>query len=390
MPEPRVVVTPVDGGGPPPPPIGMRDVTRNIARDKAFDDVAAELAKIDSPDGAAEPEGEETAAPASDAAKPKSDKPKAKPKKPEPEETDDEAPDESEEGEDHEEGEEDAPDTKPSAKKPVDRDLDRRLAAVRKEQQRASAALAAQRQAFQDELRALQPDLQELRAFRQLKERARLDPASALAALGLQDADWEPAAKAIFARSPKARTDPRYADEAARALQAREHGDALAQANQRIAELEARIDQGQSRTMIEEYMSELMAASTEEAPLVGRLMANDRKAARRALLRKADELAGLGDGERPDYEDVIAALEDDERAELARRGIDWEAVVASPLKTKPKSKTMPPAAKTKSAKTPQTPNGANAAGTTPKGRDQTREEGWEDVVRALRSGKLDD
>lgn len=381
-------VSAIEGGGPPPPPVGLRDVARSTAREKQFDDLAAELAALDGEaapandgDGATD-EGDAAAEPAK--AKPKA-KTAAKPPAPDEEPADEEQP-ETDEADDEEEDTE--PDRPAAKKRPADRDLDARLAAIRKEQQRGLAKLTAERQAFQDELAALRPELEELRAFRQLKARAKYEPEAVLEHLGLGEDDWEPAAERIFTRSPKGRTDPRYRERVQRDSQVRQDRDQLSAATRRIEELENRIASGETETMVAEYLSTVVDAADDESPLVGRLITSDKKHAMKLLRAKARELTVAGDGEVPDAADVIAALEQDRRSELERLGIDVDVA----LKATPKPKTMP-AAKTKPAKTPSNGQGtakAAPARPTPRSRDEEREEGFADVVRALKSGKLDD
>lgn len=286
----------------------------------------------------------------------------------------------------------DKPDGEGSSKptENVDPETAKRLAAVQKAEARAREKLAEERRAFEaerakatEERKAMDAERAEYEAFKKLKERAKLDPAAALEALGVDDMDY--AARQAYARTKAKADDPANREAAARQLREREANEKLSATEKRIAELEKKIEERDQRAQVqkqaEEYMSGVLKVA-DANPLVKHTLAKDPEYANQRLRRIAYDLAQEMD-DVPDAEDVIARYEQEERKALARYGVDPNTILS------------PATAKTK--KNEQEAEKKNAAPTLsndlsspkePRTRVSEREQRAE-VRKLLESGKLD-
>lgn len=234
-----------------------------------------------------------------------------------------------------------------------DADTSKRLAAVQAEEKRARAKVAAERaevaaeRAKLDKERAeVEAAREELAAYRKARERAKVDPVSALEALGVDD--WDHAAKQAYARG---KDDPKNKDAAARSLREREAAEKLAAIEKRIDDMSAAEKQRAESALIQREAAAYMADVTKAAgagtvsPLAKHFLAKAPEKTGQRLAQIAVDLLNET-GDRPDVEDVLARYEKVRREELLELGVD----PASLSKTDPK-KPDPQADKKPSAKT---------------------------------------
>lgn len=362
-------VTVVDGGGPPPPPAGARDVARAAARAQMTDALAQELSGLEGDAPAEAPPAEAAPAPTD-------------PEKPADEPTDDDDPEEE---------------TDPAAEEPKppepapDKDLQKRLAAIQREEKRAKAALAAERQQFAEERRAAEADrraaAQERAQLQKVMERARYDLPSLLRALGYKEEEFDAAARQVYSESPEGRTDPSRREAAARTARERERDDELQQTRRELAEVKSMLEQRDIQARTEAWIDQAAKAASDETPLVQTMLSRAPAKARQRIAQTAQRLLDET-GEVPDHADVLAELEKDRRAELEELGVD---VPAAPKAAPPKTNPVQPAAKTKPAtRTDLRSSGVQQPGPTPtKGFHERRQDAANELARDFQAGRFD-
>lgn len=363
----------VDGGGPPPPPAESRDATRSAARASLQASLASELAGLDG----AEPEAP-AAAPEKPAAK-EPDPPAEEPTEPDAEPAE-EAEDDDAADAKAAEAEQKAEDKKP------DKDLDRRISRVQREEKRAKAALAEERKAIVEERRAFEREREQSRAeqtaVRKAVERARYDLPGALKALGYKDDEFEDAAREIYEASPKGQSDPRLKGKTARSARDREYDDRLARMEQQNEALLEQLQQRDSAQRTAEWIEGAAKAANGETPRVTAMLERSPGRARNEIKRVAERLL-VETGEVPDYEDVVAELEKD----LDELGL---VAPAAGVKAAPKTEPVPPAAKNKPAKALGSDlRPERAPRSTPKSRDEERRDLAAEIARDMAAGRLD-
>jgi hypothetical protein len=320
------------------------------------------------------------------APEPPAEKPAAKEPDPDPEEKPAEEPaGEPEEEDDDESDAKAAKAEEAKEEEKPDKDLQRRLSAVQREEKRAKAALAEERKAIADERRAVERERDEARAelnaFRKVQERARYDLPGVLRALGYKDDDFETAAREVYEASPKGQADPRLKGQAARSAKEREYDDRLARMERQNQELIAQLQQRELAQRAEAWIDQAAKAASEETPLVQRMLERSPTRARAELKRVADRLIDET-GEVPDHEDVVAELEKD---------LDELGLVAAEKSAPSKTQTLPPAAKTKPAKALGSDLRTSSVQprSQPMSRDERRRADMEQLAADMAAGRLD-
>lgn len=278
--------------------------------------------------------------------------------------------------------------TKPGDK--PDAETEKRLAKVQDAEKRSREKLAAEKQQLEATKAEIEKAREELKAareevaqFAKLKERAKLDPAAALKALGVEDLEY--AAKQAYAQSKAKADDPANREAAARQLRERELADEVAELKKWRAEREQRekqqAEQATVQKQAEEYMSGVMKAAASN-PLAKHFIDKAPQKVDRQLRQIAYDLARELD-DVPDAEDVIARFEKIRREEAAEYGLDIDKLIS------------PATASTK--KNEQSAEKKNAAPTlsndlstprVPRANVSERERRKE-VLSALESGNLD-
>lgn len=349
----------LEGGGQETERPARQGVTRDEAHAK---DKAAFLAEMDAELGAEETD-EQSAAPAKPAKKPAA--------KPAVEDDDEDAeeleasPDDDDEDEDEDAEPDDAEedeDEEPEAGK--DPDLAKRLAAVRRTEQRQREQLERQRADFAREREQWQGETRELREHKQrfdsLAQRAKYDSYAVLRELGVPDEDMELHAQHLFSRSKAAHVKPEHRAAADRAMRERELADKAAAAEKRVEKIEQTLEEREAAAAAEREVDAFLGrvakrATAEAAPITAALLAKNPKSARAALMVTAHELVKKhGLSEFPKSKDVIAAHERKERRALRERGIEPPAPGTKPATGKPAGGARPngkPAAGAKSEET---------------------------------------
>ncbi len=247
-----------------------------------------------------------------------------------------------------------------AAKAKADPELAKRLAAVRKTEQRQRQALERDRAAFDRERTEWQAQARQLteaqQGFQRLAARAKYDPTAVLIALGLKEDDLEAAAQHVYARSKAPAVKPEHRAAADRAMKEREYADELAQTRRELKELRegltTREQQAKEQAEVDQYlgrMAKIVTADKLEAPLVKARLAANPKAAREGLAVTAYKIAQKT-GERPKPAVAIRAYERELqrlRRELggepaaAASGAAGAKPAAKPAKAKPGAKPAP-------------------------------------------------
>jgi len=278
-----------------------------------------------------------------------------------------------------------------ATKADADPELAKRLAAVRKTEQRQRQALERDRAAFDRERTEWQAQTRQLteaqQGFQRLAARAKYDPTAALLGLGLKEDDLESAAQHIYARSKAPAVKPEHRAAADRAMKEREHADELAETRRELKELRegltTREKQAAEQAEVDQYLGRITKiASSErlaeklklEAPLVRARLAANPKATRDGLAVTAYKLAQKL-GERPKPAAVIRAHE--KELQRLRRELAGETTAQPAVGAKPSGK---PAAKP--AKAGAKPAIAADDDTTGEVRHPSRDE----LLRELKAG----
>lgn len=266
----------------------------------------------------------------------------------------------------------------------ADPDLEKRLAAVQKAEQRAKEAVAAERAELQKQLEEWQPRIEAAQEFEKLQSRARYDLPAVLQQLGVQPEDFEPLARQLYAHRPGAE-DPSSKETAARSAREREMADRVARQEKQIQELMQRIEGQQQQAQVEQrvnaFLEQVTKAVGETTPLVQKFLSNDPQEARRSFADVAYQLA-TEYGEDPEPSQVVKRLEEMKVAELRRYGIDPAQAVGTAT-----TKTEPRAEEKRTARTLSSDLGTptKPPDTAPKSRDQM----FDEVRRALETGSIE-
>lgn len=233
---------------------------------------------------------------------------------------------EDEEDDLDDEDREDEEDEEPAEADPA---LAKRIAAVRKMEQRTRAKLTAERAAFdreREELRAQSKQVAEAQQrFDRLAARVRFDSYSVLKELGVTDDDMEVHSQHLFARSKNAAVTPAHRAAADRALRDREQAEELRKTREEVDELKkgltSREQQAAAQRELDAYFDRTVRKATDATPRVKALIAKSPKRARAELAATALELTQRLGGAMPKPTQLLAAHEKKIARQLRRYGI---------------------------------------------------------------------
>lgn len=228
----------------------------------------------------------------------------------------------------------------------------KRFEMIAKREKRAAEKLAKKEVEITEKLKELEEGNKELRAYQEARERAKYDPAAVLEALGLSEEDFEPAARALYARSKDAAENPKLKEAASRTMRERELYDRVEKAEKALENLQTQIRDEKQTAENEQKVSKFMgdvekSVDESSAPLVHRLISNLPDKARNQLRQVAEYMVHR-DEEVPDPKDVVRELEKIRRNELSELGIEYPS---KKKETKPEPATEKPMAKTLSSET---------------------------------------
>lgn len=275
---------------------------------------------------------------------------------------DDDADDEDEDAET--DVDEDDDDEEEAVKDP---DLAKRLAAVRRTEQRQREQLERQRADFAREREQWQGETRELREHKQrfdsLAARAKYDPYSVLKELGIRDEDMKATGEYLFAFSNDPKATDGHRQYAQRAMREREAADKASAAEKRVEKLEQTLEEREAAAAAEREVDAFLGrvakrATSEAAPITAALLAKNPKSARAALMVTAHELVKKhGLSVFPKSKDVIAAHERKERRALRERGIEPPAAGTKPATGKVTGEKKPNGKKPATTAEPEHTNG---------------------------------
>lgn len=237
-----------------------------------------------------------------------------------------------------------------------DPELAKRLAQVRKTEQRLRAQLAEQRAELQREIDSWKPRIAKVQEFEQLSKRAKYEPAAVLRALGLSEEDMEDAARDIYANSTKGSADPKNKEAVARSRRERELADKLSAMEKKLAERDEAEKKAQVEREAEQQVQSYLRGiakkvDAEKFPLAAAQKTKNAARFEEKIALVAHQLAQKT-GEWPSAPKVLARYERMRREELEELGVDPTAIAV-------KSKTNPKAAdKTNGKKSAPSKNGA--------------------------------
>jgi hypothetical protein len=271
-----------------------------------------------------------------------------------------------------------------------DPELERRLEQLQRQEKRAKDAVTAARAELEQERTAFERERTEwkpkVERFEALAGRAKYDPASVLLELGLEDADFEQAARQLYALSVEGKKNPALRQQSAQSLRERETLTRLEQLEKKNAELLEQMTSKEKAAEIErnvnEYMGTVEKAVDAGSVLVQRMLEKTPAKARAQLRQVADALYSAT-GEVPEPLDVVARLEKIRRAELEELGLEIPAAG----KTAPKTTT--PAAATEKAMANKTLSNDLGTQTQPRSEQLSDEEIDAQILRDLQAGNLD-
>jgi hypothetical protein len=311
----------------------------------------------------------------------KAEEPSAEATDESPEATEGESPDpapEAVEAAAEEEQEEAAPAPEPTAveEKP-DSELAKRLEAINRQERRAKESIAKERADIENQLKEWAPRIQQAEAFEALRSRVKYDPVRVLQELGLTPEEFEPVAKAVYAHSKAAESNPALREQAARSAREREAFDRLAALERQNQTLLQKIEQQNVQQRVAAYMDTVAKAVSDDTPLVKNLMANDPAEGRNELHQMAVYLFE-STGEQPDPEDVVLEYEKFKQAEAKKLGLNV------PTKTK-----TPVAGEQRTAPVKTVSNQLTQSTTAARKTPKSRKEEEIDVLAALESGRTE-
>jgi hypothetical protein len=209
----------------------------------------------------------------------------------------------------------------------------KRLATIQTAEKRARDKIAKERESLaaskaeiEKERAAIAAERAEMDAYRKARERAKLDPVSALEALGVDDLEY--AAKMAYAKS-KAATDPAQREAHAREIARREQSGDVETLKREVAELRAERVREREQTALESnwgsYLDHAVKSIGDDAPISKALGAKNPAKLRAEFRATTQRLIEENDGDVPDFEEVISAYESRRRAELEELGVSLPA-----------------------------------------------------------------
>jgi hypothetical protein len=249
----------------------------------------------------------------------------------------DDEPDDDEADDDDDDGSSDADDPDEDEGEGKDPETTKRMAALRRTEQRQRQALERDRAAFERARTEWETERKELRqskdTFDKLAARSKYDSYSVLRALGIPDEDMEYHAQQLAARSPKYAAKPEYRRAADQAMRERESADgtarALAEVDDLKKTLKERDEQAACDRDAEAYMARVARRVTDETPLTKTQLAKNPARAREGLATVAIALTKKL-GRLPKAKEVAARYEKHLARELRELGIEAPAGKASP------------------------------------------------------------
>ncbi len=221
----------------------------------------------------------------------------------------------------------------PDALAAKDPDLARRMAAVRRTEQRQRQRMESDRQALEAERAELARERQAVGDFRAHIARAKIDPIGLLLHLGVPVDDLEYIAQQAHAQSKAVAGKPEYRAAAERAQRERDQAAKLAELENKQAERDRR-DAERERQATDEREAEAYLArvnrvavkTAETSPLTAKLIAKNPARARQELAQSAYDLSEKL-GALPKPAQAIAATE--KRLARQLRDLDIEAPARS-------------------------------------------------------------
>lgn len=311
----------------------------------------------------------------------------------------DEDADEDERDEDEDEldldepDEDDADDEKPLAAAGADKDdkdpeLAKRLAQLKRAEQRNREQLNRDRAAFEHERDQLvaewKPRIEAAQEFERLRSRAASDPAGVLMALGVAEDDFEEVSKILYGMSKAGAADPKNKAAAAALRRERELRQRLEASESGLAELKqqlaARDEESQASQRVGDYLARVEKAATDDTPLLKKSLELSPNATRAKLQELAYRMANKNGGEAVSPREVARAFEKRRRAVLER-----DLPLGELLKPKGKDKAGSIRVEDRSAG--RSSSGGSARNGSTNG---TRYLTDAEMIQRLREGKLDD
>lgn len=231
----------------------------------------------------------------------------------------------------------------PAEEPAPDDKLEKRLAAIQKEEERQKATVDAYRKEAEATIEKreaeLAPKLEKLERFEAMESRAKYDLPGVLNALGITPDTYEDHAKLLYSLRPGAEQTSATREMAQRALMQRKQADELSEMRKELQELREsqakRIEeekqlqeQQRAQAGIDEYLDGVAKAANDSTPIASNLLAKEPRKARAELFAIADRMAGEY-GEAPDPIDVLKRFETEKRAELELYGVDLSAIRAN-------------------------------------------------------------
>lgn len=224
----------------------------------------------------------------------------------------------------------DLDDEEEAPKAKVDPEVAKRLAAVRRTEERAREQITRERQKLDADRAEFDTKNKERLAkaerFEQLASRAKYNAVEVLAELGLTEDDFEDVARDIYAHSKKAASDPKLKEATARSRREREQAEEIRAIKAKLEEREkSEATQQQKaavRSGIDAYVSKIAKSATDARPLAKAFIAKNPAAAAARIEDIAGQLALKNPGVTPDAKDVLRELERDRRQALRDLGID--------------------------------------------------------------------
>jgi hypothetical protein len=290
-------------------PSGETDAASNSRLTRAERDAAERQAFLDD-----EEVDEAIAAKSTTAAKPAPKKPTAKPVvEDDDDETDDELAALADDVEDEDDDLEDDDDEVEAASDDVEDDdeededgkettadpeLAKRLAKVRKREQRAREQDAARDRTFEQKVQAfnaeLKPRLEALDEFEKLKSK-KSDPVALMKALGYSEDEFLEVSQILYGLSKVGQADPKYREHAKRLLKDRDLAEKADAADRRSAELEKKLadrdTQAETDRKVDAYRARIVKTVSDETPLLKKRLQTAPKATQARIDKVWLELA---------------------------------------------------------------------------------------------------
>jgi hypothetical protein len=235
----------------------------------------------------------------------------------------------------------------------ADPELAKRLAKVRKREQRAREQDAERDRAFEQKVHAfnaeMKPRLEALDDFEKLKAK-KSDPAALMKALGYSEDDFLEVSQILYGLSKTGQADPKYREHAKRLLKDRDLAEKAEAADRRSAELEKKLadrdTQAETDRKVDAYRARIVKTVGDDAPLLKKRLQTAPKATQARIDKVWLELAKKAGRLEVDPKKVVRLVEKKlrttaERAkELLGDGVT-ETKVAAKTNGKPAAKAAP-------------------------------------------------